>query len=251
MKTVLSDEIFNKLKNDILKGVYPTGKKIPSERMLSLRYNVSRVTIREATGKLAQIGLVKKIPQSGTYVCDIRSEGSLNLLTQIIKTTDFIDSDMLISLLEFLRLGEVFAIQKAIKNITPEHIAELKRILRVKKRHLHDPSTLSECDFLIHNTIVHLCENLFIELIFNSFRDLYEYYTVFYYSLEGTADRTLQFHIRLISALEKKDSNYAVYVIEQSLVYAENRIKDALDINESSRLLNMKTIMQNVKTSPG
>ena len=47
------------------------GDKLPSERMLSEKFNVSRGNLRDALQTLEYFGLVKSIPQSGTFVADI------------------------------------------------------------------------------------------------------------------------------------------------------------------------------------
>jgi len=47
------------------------GEKLPSERMLSEKFNVSRGSLRDALQTLEYYGLVKSIPQSGTFVAEI------------------------------------------------------------------------------------------------------------------------------------------------------------------------------------
>jgi len=47
------------------------GEKLPSERMLSEKFNVSRGNLRDALQTLEYYGLVKSIPQSGTFVAEI------------------------------------------------------------------------------------------------------------------------------------------------------------------------------------
>ena len=47
------------------------GDKLPSERMLSEKFNVTRSNLREALQTLELYGLVKSIPQSGTFIADI------------------------------------------------------------------------------------------------------------------------------------------------------------------------------------
>ena len=47
------------------------GDKLPSERMLAEKFEVSRSNLREALQTLESYGLVKSIPQSGTFVADI------------------------------------------------------------------------------------------------------------------------------------------------------------------------------------
>lgn len=64
-------EIILQLKELInFKNLEP-GDKLPSERMLSEKFNVTRSNLREALQTLESYGLVKSIPQSGTFVADI------------------------------------------------------------------------------------------------------------------------------------------------------------------------------------
>lgn len=50
---------------------YEPGDKLPSERMLAEKFEVTRSNIRESIQTLEFYGLVKSIPQSGTFVADI------------------------------------------------------------------------------------------------------------------------------------------------------------------------------------
>ena len=78
MNMVIDSEIQNTKKKIIsalrdlinFKNLEP-GDKLPSERMLSEKFNVSRGNLRDALQTLEYYGLVKSIPQSGTFVADI------------------------------------------------------------------------------------------------------------------------------------------------------------------------------------
>ena len=64
-------DIINKIRDLInLKNLEP-GDKLPSERMLAEKFAVSRSNLREALQTLEFYGLVKSIPQSGTFIADI------------------------------------------------------------------------------------------------------------------------------------------------------------------------------------
>lgn len=53
--------------NDLLNEFYP-GQKIPSERVLSERYGVARMTLRHAIEGLILEGKLERRPSSGTYI---------------------------------------------------------------------------------------------------------------------------------------------------------------------------------------
>ena len=60
----LQNEIIYKIKELInFKNLEP-GDKLPSERMMSEKFGVSRTNVREAIQKLEFYGLLKSIPQS-------------------------------------------------------------------------------------------------------------------------------------------------------------------------------------------
>lgn len=70
----LSDRIVEQLEHLLLEGSYTPGQKLPTERELAERFDVSRPSVREAIQKLEAKGLVSRRQGGGTYVCD-------NLLT--------------------------------------------------------------------------------------------------------------------------------------------------------------------------
>ena len=107
----LSEKISHYIEKAILKGEYPAGSRFPPERELAERYHVSRTTIREAMGKLSQLGLVETLPQSGNYVTNYLVDGSLDLLIHLMNQSETVDSDVVLALMEFRKMGEVFAVR--------------------------------------------------------------------------------------------------------------------------------------------
>ena len=58
----------NELRRSIKEGVYKTGEKLPSENELTVKYGISRQTVRQAMGILENEGLTLRVRGSGTYV---------------------------------------------------------------------------------------------------------------------------------------------------------------------------------------
>lgn len=82
------------LVNDITSGKYPVGSLLPPESQLVKTYGVSRHTVREATRKLADTGLISRHPGIGTVVCAnkaaapyVAALGSLQELFEYTATT--------------------------------------------------------------------------------------------------------------------------------------------------------------------
>ena len=67
----IQKQIIAQIKALINNKNYEPGDKLPSERMLAEKFVVTRSNIRDSIQTLEFYGLVKSIPQSGTFVADI------------------------------------------------------------------------------------------------------------------------------------------------------------------------------------
>ena len=63
-----ADDVASQIRRDIYSGVLLQFDRFPPERALSLKFRVSRGTIRAAIKKLDAEGLIKTKAGSGTYV---------------------------------------------------------------------------------------------------------------------------------------------------------------------------------------
>lgn len=56
------------IREDILKGVYQKDEAIPSETLLSKKYDITRMTVRKAIDSLVEEGLLRRERGKGTFV---------------------------------------------------------------------------------------------------------------------------------------------------------------------------------------
>lgn len=61
-------QVYLILRQKILEGVWPAGSPMPSEHELALAHDVSRITVRNALGRLQGEGLISRRRGSGTFV---------------------------------------------------------------------------------------------------------------------------------------------------------------------------------------
>src|SRR6476659_1769388 len=67
-RPLLSDVVRSELKRAIIEGEFPPTSKLPNEETLCTRYNVSRITLREAVRGLIEDGYVIRRQGAGTFV---------------------------------------------------------------------------------------------------------------------------------------------------------------------------------------
>ena len=137
-KTVsLADQVFERLENDIIKGVYRRGEVL-TELKLVEQLGVSRTPIREALRRLEQERLIKESGK-GSVVLGITVED-------------------LIDIMEIRQRLEGLAALYATKNMTPEGLVELERISQLQDFYYEkqDHERLRQMDDQFHDTIYEL-----------------------------------------------------------------------------------------------
>jgi len=225
----ISEKIYLELQKEILQGKYRPHSRFPSERELAVTYESSRSAVREAMAKLSQAGLVKTVPQSGTYVTDYQGEASLDLLIQIMKATEAIDADILISLLKYRRMAEPFIAREAALQASKEDVASLKeagdKLVDQLENDPGDIKRATELDFTFHLEISRATRNLIFQLLFNSFKPIYQFCTDIYYQSPGTREVTIDFVKNLTTAVADGDGERAYAVMMEAVIYAEHQLQ--------------------------
>ena len=65
--TPLYEQLYRRIKEDLLAGVIAGGEKLPSKRALAENLNVSRITVESAYQQLLTEGYLQSRPRSGYY----------------------------------------------------------------------------------------------------------------------------------------------------------------------------------------
>lgn len=96
-------QIHNQIKEDIDKGIWTLGQRLPSERDLAESFQVSRMTLRQAVTLLVEEGVLERRVGSGTYVAGNRIQEKMRgttSFTEIIKSQGKVPSSHLLSYTE-------------------------------------------------------------------------------------------------------------------------------------------------------
>ncbi|WP_034040853.1 FadR/GntR family transcriptional regulator [Wocania ichthyoenteri] len=101
------------------------GDKLPSERMLSDKFEVSRSNVRDAIQKLEFYGLLKSIPQSGTFVANIGVVAMNGMIEDILR----LESPDFKSLVETRILLELKTVRLAALRRNEDDLIRIKETL--------------------------------------------------------------------------------------------------------------------------
>ncbi|MFD0993723.1 FadR/GntR family transcriptional regulator [Tenacibaculum geojense] len=131
------------------------GDKLPSERTLSEKFEVTRSTIREAIQKLEFYGILISKPQSGTFVADIGAIAMNGMIDDIVK----LDEPDFKSLVEMRILLELKTVRLAALRRTEEDLQEIKKALDAFTAKAMKGEDAVQEDLLFHLAIAKATKN--------------------------------------------------------------------------------------------
>lgn len=154
-KLSIQNDIISKIRDLINYKNLEPGDKLPSERMLSDRFGVTRTIIREAIQKLEFYGILQSIPQSGTFVANIGVIAMNGMVDDILR----LDDPDFKSLVETRILLELKTARLAALRRTEEDLELLKESLEAYKIKVLNGEDAVQEDLLFHLAIAKASHN--------------------------------------------------------------------------------------------
>ncbi|SFS75753.1 FadR/GntR family transcriptional regulator [Lutibacter maritimus] len=125
------------------------GDKLPSERSLSEKFEVSRSNVRDAIQKLEFYGLLKSIPQSGTFVANIGVIAMNGMIDDILR----LEEPDFKSLVETRILLELKTARLAALRRTDEDLKQMREALEAYSDKVLNGKDAVQEDLLFHLAI--------------------------------------------------------------------------------------------------
>ena len=188
--TSLADQIFERLENDIIQGVYPRGE-ILTELRLAEELGVSRTPIREALRRLEQERLIESAGK-GSVVLGITETDLLDIMT-------------------IRERVEGVAAYYAAQNITPEGIKEMSDIVDLQEFYFSrkDAAHLHQVDDRFHDAICQLSNrNVLIDTLLPLLRKTRRYRKLSLENWDRTSN-TKQEHYAISQAIVSGNASLA------------------------------------------
>jgi len=152
--------------NEIERGVYRAGDKLPSETEMIQRYGVSRITVRQALSELESEGIVVRRHGRGSYVAERNIEQDLVRLTDFVEDMELAGLAPSSQVLSFKREVASTSIAETVGVVAGDEVIRIDRLRQADDRPIAYDVTwlplrfgllLSEAE-LQHETIYHILE---------------------------------------------------------------------------------------------
>jgi len=194
-----------------LKNLEP-GDKLPSERMLSERFETSRGNIREAIQQLEFYGLLKSIPQSGTFVANIGVIAMNGMIEDILGLED---PDFK-SLVETRILLELKTVRLAALRRSKEDLDKMEAALDAYRMKVENGEDAVQEDLLFHLAIAKASGNRTMNAFMLSITpQIIVNFETHHVCEKGIAKTAIQEHWEILEAIKAQDPQLAKLKMKQ------------------------------------
>ncbi len=218
-------------------GMYPPGTRLPGERDLAERFNVSRVVVREAEISLEAIGRLEIKVGSGVYVRDTKAANGLSL-----------PSISPFELTQTRLLFEPECAALAAKMITDEQVAELEATVDIMASAPVDSPEGEQADMDFHFLIAKATGNeanvFFLQTLWRMRTEIDAVKRVYSAVCHDDPSHRVNEHMEIMTALKNRDSQAAreamrghfARLLEALLDASEQQaIEDAKRLSDANR----------------
>ena len=166
----LKELFVQELESMILSGELKIGQKLPPERELAQRTQISRSVVNDGLAEMARKGFLETSPRQGTVVADFHRNGTLDILVSIMSYNGGqLPREEIRSILEMRGVLMAFALESAIPLITPEQLSQLHEQSEAFAR-AKEPEEAAELIYEFDHMLSGFSGNTLLPLFFCSFQ---------------------------------------------------------------------------------
>lgn len=245
----LSASVVRQIEQLILRGILRPGERLPAERDLAARLDVSRPSLREAIAELSDRGLLSSRAGSGVFVSETLAPAFPPALTRLFAGHE----EAVFDYLAFRRDIEGLAAERAARHGSDTDLKVIGAILaRMEAAHLkRDPADEAALDAEFHMAIIEAGHNVIMLHMMRSMFDLLRQ-GVFYnrrmlFRNRTTRDLLLDQHRAIDRALQSRDAAAARAAVEAHLTYVEQSFQDVLRAERNEAIARQRLDHENAR----
>ena len=213
----LYQDIVGQIQGFIKEGILKPGDRLPSERELAERLQVSRSSLREAIRALELQGLVVSRPGAGTFI----STESLDSLISIIAASLTEERDALNDIFEVRHLLEPQIAALAAERATPEDIQRAIEALEEQERQVARGETGVEGDTAFHFAMAQATQNWALVKVVSTIADILRQSRDQSLQTPGRPQRSLASHRQILDVVRRNDAEGAREAMQHHISQVE------------------------------
>ena len=236
LKPIKTKKIYEQIVDQIgllvAEGQLKPGDRLPSERELVERFQVSRASIREAISALEMMGLIEVRSGEGTYIRQVNIDSVVAPLAWML----FIEKDTDLELYEVRKILEVQAAGIAAERAEDDEIRDMYDALEVMRMDLEKDRLGEEADHDFHFAIARATHNKILMRLMNTISDTMQKTLKSsrskLYEDKTTPERLYQEHCSLYEAIKNHNVVEAQQLMLDHLVGVETQLAKYLLLDD-------------------
>lgn len=230
-----ADSIASQIREEILRGDYQPGDRLPAEREIASRLGVNRTSVREALRKLEEHRLVVIRHGGGATVRPLR-EASIEVVRHLVFAGGRLDHDVARQLLDVEEMLVAGAARLAVEHGTDAELERARELIgRLASRHIGDDAFLDTMETLVA-LIAEASTNLVLQLARNAVMPLFaERFRQARKQLRPPHDQLAPVLARIEKALQTRDGAAAEEAVRSLIRSNRPRILAALERAAANR----------------
>jgi GntR family transcriptional repressor for pyruvate dehydrogenase complex len=238
----LSHSVVRQIEELILRGILRPGERLPSERDLAEKLGVSRPSLREAIGELAEAGLLASRAGSGVFVAEVLGSAFSPALVRLFASHE----EAVFDYIAFRRDMEGLAAERAARLGSETDLRVIDTIFhKMEAAHQkRDPTDEAQLDAAFHMAIIEASHNVIMLHMLRSMFDLLKD-GVFYnrqvmFKNRVTREQLLDQHRAMNEAVQARDPVAARAAVEAHLTYVEQAFIDQMRAEKHETIAQQK-----------
>jgi GntR family transcriptional regulator, transcriptional repressor for pyruvate dehydrogenase complex len=217
--------VMQQIQRMILSGQLEKGDKLPSERELAEKMQISRTSVREGLRVLETMGVIESKHGEGNYICSNTASSIMDSFSMMF----VLNNGKSMDILELRKYAELTTVDLAAQRGTEDDFHELEEIL-TKLRESDSESEQISIDKQLHYKIASMSGNYLIQNMYITSANLFEKF------IEDTRKNILTYtensyvllkqHESIVNAIIEQDSVKAVEAMRKHLDFIEQYHKE-------------------------
>jgi DNA-binding FadR family transcriptional regulator len=209
-RRLLASEVFDQLRDRILRGEMAPGATLPAERSLATLLGVNRNAVREGLKRLQQAGLVAIQQGGATRVLDFKRTAGLELLgAMVIGSNGEVDLPIVRGIVELRTALAPIIASFAAERATKTQVRSLEAAVARMEGANGDTALLAPAALDFWAIVVAATDNLALELAFNSLAASYGSVLDLLHATMGDELRAVGDYAALVGAISVHDRDAA------------------------------------------
>lgn len=221
VKSSISKQIAEQLREAIVSGRFKIGDRLPTEDELAQRYGVSRPSVREALKRLAAQNLVRarRGPSGGNFVIQPSYEAlaeSLSASATLLVGMGALEIEEIIEARRILQSG---CLKLAVENATEDQISDIETALQRQKDPEIDDQAFCQADVAFHRALVDAAGNGMLKFVMYTVIEALVPLTNMVVSVVRERSDIISLHEKILEQLRRQNSEALILSLNALMDY--------------------------------